>query len=254
MEFLKGAKDFTRNPLGIVALFISLIYGIVSLLLGSSVEKLQSIERWPLLTFVVVFPFAVLYVFYKLVTEHHIKLYSPGDYKDDESFLKTLSPKDAAKKLEIEAKEATGDVFFDRDNTRAKESLAGTKERIQKAESYAIDVLSKELGLKPLKGVQISKHKYGFDAAYIVPKKDATILEVKYYSKPMVTYSAVEEFIRRAQLTVEYMSVKTQFVLYLVLDGDATGSHVVVDAWRKSIEDTDLNVDIRVVTGEEIDA
>lgn len=30
-------------------------------------------------------------VFYKLVTEHHGKLYAPGDFKDDGGFLKTLS-------------------------------------------------------------------------------------------------------------------------------------------------------------------
>ena len=94
MEFLKGAKDLARNPLGIIALFISLIYGFASLLLNSSADKLTEAERWPLILFIVGFPILVLGAFYKLVTDHHGKLYAPGDFKDDRSFLRTLSPAD----------------------------------------------------------------------------------------------------------------------------------------------------------------
>ncbi len=77
MHPMKEAKSLARNPLGIVALFISLIYGFASLLLSSAIDKLQALERWPLILFVVIFPFSVLYVFYKLVTNHHGKLYRP---------------------------------------------------------------------------------------------------------------------------------------------------------------------------------
>lgn len=80
MEFLKGAKDLARNPLGIIALFISLIYGFASLLLGSSADKLTEAERWPIIIFIVLFPVMVLVAFYKLVTHHHGKLYkNSGD-------------------------------------------------------------------------------------------------------------------------------------------------------------------------------
>jgi len=106
MEFLRGAKDFARNPLGIVALFISLIYGFASLLLNSSAEKLTEAERWPLILFIVLFPIMVLVTFYKLVTKHHGKLYAPGDYKDDKSFLRTLSPEEQKVRLEKEVKES----------------------------------------------------------------------------------------------------------------------------------------------------
>jgi len=59
MELLKGAKDFARTPLGIIALFISLIYGFASLLLNSSAEKLTVAERLSLIAFIVVFPIMV---------------------------------------------------------------------------------------------------------------------------------------------------------------------------------------------------
>ena len=109
MEFLKGAKEFARNPLGIIALFISLIYGFASLLLDSSAEKLTVAERWPLIIFIVVFPILVLVTFYKLVTNHHGKLYAPGDFKDDKSFLRTLSPEEQEEKLNDEVKESLGE-------------------------------------------------------------------------------------------------------------------------------------------------
>ncbi|MDK4711572.1 nuclease-related domain-containing protein [Rhizobium sp. CNPSo 4039] len=76
-----------RNPLGTIALFISLIYGIAALLLGGSVGLLTKTNETVLVLFIVVFPFAILGVFAWLVTGHHKKLYGPGDFRSDESFL-----------------------------------------------------------------------------------------------------------------------------------------------------------------------
>jgi hypothetical protein len=254
MGFLKGAKEYARNPLGIVALFISLIYGFASLLLGASADKLESIERWPLLLFVVLFPFAVLYVFYKLVTEHHGKLYSPSDYKTDDSFLRTLSPEEKANKLEADAKEATGDVFIEKASPKKSLEVSSVKNRIQDSEKYVMALLAKETGIKPDPDIQISPEKYTFDAAYIEPSKKATLLEVKYYSQPRITFKAVEEFVHRAKLTAEYMSIDTKFVLALVLDGEPDRFQLLVDAWSKSLEKSGIDIDIRVISWTDVNA
>lgn len=108
MQFLKNAKEMARNPLGIIALFISLIYGFASLLLNSSADKLTLAERWPLIAFIVVFPLLVLGVFYRLVTHHHGKLYAPGDYDKDRSFMRTLSPSEQEQRLTREVHESLG--------------------------------------------------------------------------------------------------------------------------------------------------
>ena len=68
-----------RNPLGIIALFISLIYGMSAVLLGTSVKNLSSANQTILVYFIVVFPFVVLGVFGWLVSRHHTKLYGPAD-------------------------------------------------------------------------------------------------------------------------------------------------------------------------------
>lgn len=90
-------KDYIRNPLGIVALFISLIYGLATFLLSSTAVDLTVIERWPLIIFIVIFPAIVLFAFYRLVTNHHDKLYAPQDYRDDSSFLQTRIQKNVIK-------------------------------------------------------------------------------------------------------------------------------------------------------------
>src|SRR5262245_17829050 len=76
-----------RNPLGIIALFISLIYGMSALLLGTSVSSLLPANQTVLVYFIVVFPFVVLSVFGWLVSRHHTKLYGPADYRTDKGFL-----------------------------------------------------------------------------------------------------------------------------------------------------------------------
>jgi len=91
MNFIGNAKGLAKNPLGIIALFVSLIYGFACLVLGISISNFKdSTERLPLIWFVILFPVVILGAFVFLVTTHHGKLYSPSDYGDTEAFLKTL--------------------------------------------------------------------------------------------------------------------------------------------------------------------
>jgi CheY-like chemotaxis protein len=85
-EFGETAKGLARNPLGIIALFIVLIYGFAALIVGVS-GQLAGGERLPLIWFLVLFPVLVLTVFAWLVSAHHTKLYAPSDYQRDEAFL-----------------------------------------------------------------------------------------------------------------------------------------------------------------------
>jgi len=80
-----AARDLARNPLGVIALFIVLIYGLASSVVGLS--GLQPNERIPIVWFLVIFPVLVLGVFAWLVSRHHAKLYSPADYRQDSAFI-----------------------------------------------------------------------------------------------------------------------------------------------------------------------
>ncbi|WP_428737230.1 pYEATS domain-containing protein [Sulfurimonas sp.] len=89
--FGNTAKDLARNPLGIIALFIVLIYGFAALLIGSS-EHLVTTERMPIIWFLTIFPVIVLSVFAWLVSSHHKKLYAPSDFKDEKIFAGIENP------------------------------------------------------------------------------------------------------------------------------------------------------------------
>jgi len=92
-DFGNTAKELSRNPLGIIALFIVLVYGFACLLFGFSAEYLTPSEKVPLIWFTVLFPSLVLVVFYRLVTSHNWKLYAPKDFRDDESFFGDIRKK-----------------------------------------------------------------------------------------------------------------------------------------------------------------
>lgn len=86
-SFADTAKGLARNPIGIIALFIVLIYGFASLVAGAS-QNLTADERQPIIWFLVLFPFVVLGAFVWLVTKHHTKLYAPSDYQKDDAFIR----------------------------------------------------------------------------------------------------------------------------------------------------------------------
>ncbi len=99
---MEKAKGLTKNPLEIIGLFISFIYGFACLVLGTSLNNLHgSEERLPLIWFIILFPCVVLGVFTFLVICHHKKLYAPSDYKDEKNFVNTfLGNKEVASDLE----------------------------------------------------------------------------------------------------------------------------------------------------------
>jgi len=87
-DFVAKTKGLTRNPLGIIALFISLIYGSACLVLSTSVNNLNGPnERLPLIWFIILFPILILIAFTFLVIKHHQKLYAPSDFKDEKNFV-----------------------------------------------------------------------------------------------------------------------------------------------------------------------
>lgn len=101
-EFMEKAKGLTRNPLGIIALFVSLIYGFACLVLSTSISNLHGQEeRLPLIWFIILFPLLILGAFTYLVIYHHKKLYAPSDYKDEKNFVNAfIGNKDVSSDLE----------------------------------------------------------------------------------------------------------------------------------------------------------
>ena len=86
-NFGETARGLARNPLGIIALFIVLVYGLASLVTVFA-ASFTAEERLPLIYFLVVFPVLVLIVFAWLVSKHSGKLFAPSDFRDEENYVK----------------------------------------------------------------------------------------------------------------------------------------------------------------------
>jgi CheY-like chemotaxis protein len=86
-SFGETAVSLARNPLGIIALFIVLVYGLASLVTIFA-RDFTPAEKTPLIYFQVLFPMLVLAVFYQLVSKHNEKLFGPSDYKNEDNYIK----------------------------------------------------------------------------------------------------------------------------------------------------------------------
>lgn len=80
-SFGKIAAILSRGPLGIIALFIVLVYGLASLLIISGGDFTPT-ERLPFVYFLVFFPILLLGVFVWLVSKHGDKLVDPDQFED----------------------------------------------------------------------------------------------------------------------------------------------------------------------------
>jgi hypothetical protein len=84
-DFEQTAVKLSQGPLGIIALFIVLIHGFASLVLGVS-SNLGEENRSVLVWFLVLFPVFVFSVFAWLVGTRHQKLYPPAAYRNEDLF------------------------------------------------------------------------------------------------------------------------------------------------------------------------
>lgn len=84
-DFEQTAVKLSQGPLGIIALFIVLIHGFASLVLGFS-QQLEQGNRTILVWFIVLFPVFVFSVFAWLVSTRHQKLYPPTAYRNEDIF------------------------------------------------------------------------------------------------------------------------------------------------------------------------
>jgi hypothetical protein len=85
-EFSKAARELARNPLGVIALFIVLIYGMATIVIING-NHLDTYERNVFVWFLVTYPVLVLLTFAWLVSRHSAKLYAPRDFQDQSHWM-----------------------------------------------------------------------------------------------------------------------------------------------------------------------
>ena len=85
-QFEATAVKLSQGPLGIIALFIVLIHGFASLVLGLA-NDISEENSSRIVWFLVSFPVLVFFVFAWLVSQHHAKLYPPQACRDEGYFV-----------------------------------------------------------------------------------------------------------------------------------------------------------------------
>lgn len=88
MNFPKSMLGYTKSPLGIIGLFIVLVYGIAAFAFSQGSQSV-GVDITPLICFLSLFPVLVFMGFVWLVAKHHTKLYGPADFQDEELFLRS---------------------------------------------------------------------------------------------------------------------------------------------------------------------
>jgi cytochrome c oxidase subunit IV len=265
-EFSKAAQKLSRNPLGIIALFIVLVYGIAALVLGVSSNSLQANERLPLIYFLVFFPVIVLIAFYRLVSKHHVKLYAPHDFQDKEGFFRALSPLEQKQKLEEEIKSFEEEIKTDgiilpvpTEKKVLSVEMEGsgilktisTRHAYVLAEELAFREIESEFGVSVHRQVAIGRD-YGIDGIFLQQGKPIAI-EIKYTKRPQHTRMIMRRELDRFSKIAQSMGPEPSFLLAIVVEGlNEEQRNLEMDRLMKMSEEANLPVQIRIFHFEEL--
>jgi hypothetical protein len=262
-------KDLVKNPIGIIALFISLIYGFANLLLGVTATSLTSDERFPLIVFIVLFPVVVLGIFYLLVSRHHGKLYAPGDYKDDKSFLGTLSQEEREEKLakeveEVEAVEAVEAVLPQAtveappiteaskpEPVNSFRTNINIREELRFIETQVISKFELEFNHRADRDVAIGDTGANFDAVFHVSGK-VTFLEIKSLRIPNYSSMMLDRLLYNAVIADKYMNSNFRLIIAVVYSFNKVELPRLERIWRKQIEKCPASIELRFISRDEL--
>lgn len=250
-------KDLVKNPLGIVALFISLIYSIANLLLGTTAITLSADERHPLIIFIVLFPVLVLGVFYFLVSRHHGKLYAPSDYKDDKSFLRTLSPEEQESKIQREVIDAippTDSVTLTEQSASASSAPspirldhAELRREIERVELGVVKRFEKKLNVTANRNIGIGDTGVTFDALF-TEGTQFTALEVKLLRSPIPTSIALDRALYAAVVADKFFETRFQLLLVVVYDFDIEELARIKSSWERRVNACPAKVTLEFIS------
>ena len=265
-KFGIDAQKLSKNPLGIIALFIVLVYGIAALVLGLSSNNLQSDERLPIIYFLVIFPAIVLIVFYRLVVHHHVKLYAPSDFPDKEGFYRVLSAAEQKQKLEEEVKNVEEsekeeiEQLAKSTETKALSVEMEGSETFKKsppryayalAEELALREVENELRVSFVRQVSIGNN-YKVDGIYLDNDKPV-VIEIKLARILQHARIIIIRELERFAAIVQSMNLELSFIFVLVVDDFSNEQRVFAEKeLLTKIKNYKLSINIRIFDFDEL--
>lgn len=85
--FNNSAIQLSKNPLGIIALFIVIVYAMATLTIALPTNQLSATDKTLMVVFLILFPIIVLAAFVYLVAMHSRSLYAPSDFTDQKDWV-----------------------------------------------------------------------------------------------------------------------------------------------------------------------
>lgn len=238
-------KYFLRNPLGIIALFVTICYLIAGLVFTIGLDKLNgATERLPFIWFIIIFPVIIFIVFVLLVCFNHEKLYGPADFKDEANFIK-LTNTELQTKYKIEATENS--IYEESTPISIENSTDAIKNEnlnISKLAYYAensthlaVQKLNEIYNTKFTKEVRVGRHTY--DAIGNIDGK-TYIVECKYIRNITINrlLSIYQQVLRYRE---SIFNKKPQMIIVCILEKYTEEICVKIKEYYKSI-DPNLNI------------
>lgn len=238
-----------KNPLGIIALFVTFIDGIAGLVISVNFEHLHgAAERLPLIWFIVAFPVVILLVFVIMVLTKPQNLFGPGDYDDQELYLKAIGknirpnvkPEPLKKPENIPLRRNKSDIC----------TLAFSKPKsfYMKIEEAVLQRYSDEHEMEIKTEVYISR---GLMCDGVAEKDGQLYLfEVKVNYRPTMAAGIRRNLIRIFEAMTDKGCEKFHVVLVLVSNDEMILRSI--ENLRKSLVDVIPNLEIVTYTNEEI--
>lgn len=220
-KFAEVAGKLSRNPLGIIALFIVLVYGIAGLVLGTAGKSLNPFQNSILVWFLAVFPFTVLGAFVWLVSKHHTKLYAPADFRNDEGFLRVLTPEEQKRKLEKEVQDVINEETSIDSTKSIPLSSANNnilRESVLLAEELAFREIENEYNVSINRHVSVGQD-FGIDGMFAKEGRGYAI-EIKYF-KHRIRLPAIEHQLQSLANRIFGMGWRNvEIIIALVTEND----------------------------------
>lgn len=239
------------NPLTIIAIFAGIAEISGTMVLPHIAAEIQHTYVW----FLILFPSLLVVLFFLTLNFNNRVLYAPSDFREDESFLRTLTLHERRIKLETEAKEAQEVSQADNETHLLPMTPKETEHFIDcytRAEDFVLRELETEFGRHVKRDVAMDNYKgtIQFDAA-ITLRRALIVVEVKLIQRPQLNYAMFDQ-LREKSRTVHnvalqsglYWNGSVMLVIVTTLAGEQKADYV--RRLEKALKELDVQVELRV--------
>lgn len=249
-------ESLSRNPLGIIGLFIFLIYAISGWVLTELIINLSYRLQTLFVLFIISYPVVLLFVFYILVTRHPEKLYAPQDFRTDEAFSQYSNRTSLTSKV------------AEYDETLMSQSIDTTPEALEQKSAQFVSILGKEklaeeflfkhfqkiYGLENVRKESFSKQalSYGYD--FVISNKQArTYIDFKLLSNKSPLLKIIDNAKQSHSLVsslshLEYRDRDRKYELWAVVDGSSDDINKIERELRQGMEHLNADFSLTVIS------